>query len=538
MFWIGSGVSIGVVKGLDHVVESVMEFLRARSDPSDNSCRFSRALNDALNLAGISDAERGRIDLSTPFPSWPDANLLKRRLVDRYSQLLEIQVAEEEDDYLLWEAARVTETYAASGVEPDVEHLCVALLVMEGTAPNLVSANWDGFIEAAVQSLSGARQALTVCVRPEDLREAPGRARLFKFHGCAVLAAQSPAEYRKFLVARQSQINGWVSRGENAPIVNRLTGLTTENPTLMLGLSAQDTNIQAIFTRADSVMPWQWPGERPAFVFSVESLSEGHKSILKNVYRNAYQAGTRDAIHESARLRVYAKQLLVALVLSVTCEKLQTLAALVPTGMSPAELQLLQEGILKLRDQAAGSAGSDLREFVLQFVARSRLGLAVFRSGRAAVAGPRYAPLVPTPIQVIPTESIIHDSPVRQFAAFLGLLGRGVDNRFWRLECGLAAPNEPQLCWLISGTSRIRVIVVEGDSQALLLGSDGHLDSAEGRTVVVHGRARVPNASRSPRPALGRTGQTGVEEVSLDSLLREASSADELIQMFREEIAA
>jgi hypothetical protein len=538
-FWLGSGISFGRVEGLWHIVQRVLEFLRSRADASDASCRFARALRDALALAGASPEEQQRIDLAVPFAEWPDADALTKRLIANYSELLDLQIDGEQNDYLLWEAARVTDTYAADATEPDVEHLCVALLALEGAASHVVSANWDGLIEVAMQSLSGGRQALAVCVRPQDLRTAAAQAWLYKFHGCAVLAAQAPDEYRKCLVARASQISGWVQRNENAALVNHLKGLITQHPTLMLGLSAQDANIQELFAAAEAVMPWAWPGERPAFVFSDDALGAGHRKILKNVYRNAMDdVGTRDAVAASALLRAFAKPLLVALVLSVVCTKLQALIELGTTSLPASDRGLLKHGVQLLRDLVANEAGGNLRDFVSAVVKRSRVAVAVCRTGSCTGYGPRYAPVVAAPLHRLSSEAITYDSSVRQAAVLFGLIGHGIAQQHWSLKIESVDDTAPETFWLSTKTGELRVIVVEGGSEALRLHNDGLIDSDDAKTVVVHGRSMLAPMTRSPRSAPGRTGRIGLREVSMTELLGEASSTDELMQMFREGIAA
>ena len=53
--------------------------------------------------------------------------------------------------------------------EPDCEHLCIAILALEGVLGNAVSANWDGLIEAAVAQLAGhPDHVMRVVVLPEE----------------------------------------------------------------------------------------------------------------------------------------------------------------------------------------------------------------------------------------------------------------------------------------------------------------------------------------------------------------------------------
>ena len=334
--WLGSGISFGRVEGLRKLVPRVLDFLQQRVAAGDPACRFGRALEDALALAAITPAERALIDFDRTIAEWPGLEAIGHRLVSNYARFLEIAVDGEEDDYLLWEAVDVTQTYADPAIEPDTEHLCIAILVLEGLASEIASANWDGLIEKAAYQLALGRPAIVSCVHPDDLRQPDLQARLYKFHGCAVRAAAEKAKYRPLLVARQSQIHGWTARPENSPLLTRLIDIAVTRPTLMIGLSAQDANIQEIFAAAESRMHWPWPSNPPAYVFSEDQLGIDQRGLLKDVYRAAYTPATRDQIYESALIRAFAKSLLAALALHVLSAKLRTLIDLAPGGLPAA----------------------------------------------------------------------------------------------------------------------------------------------------------------------------------------------------------
>ena len=71
---------------------------------------------------------------------------------------------------------------------------------------------------------------------------------------------------------------------QNAALVNRLIDVIATKPTLMMGLSAQDANIQTIFAAAEARLAWPWPGDRPSYVFSEDRLGADQQSLLRNVY--------------------------------------------------------------------------------------------------------------------------------------------------------------------------------------------------------------------------------------------------------------
>ncbi|MPZ78634.1 MAG: SIR2 family protein, partial [Deltaproteobacteria bacterium] len=132
--WLGSGISFGRVDGLKKVVPRVVEFLRSQIAAGDPGCRFKKALEQAIELAQLSDDEKGRLNLARPFSHWPDADVICNRLVDKYSRLLDIQVDGEPDDYILWSGVNIVATFADPNIEPDVEHLCIGILILEGVS--------------------------------------------------------------------------------------------------------------------------------------------------------------------------------------------------------------------------------------------------------------------------------------------------------------------------------------------------------------------------------------------------------------------
>ena len=223
------------------------------------------------------------------------------------------------------------------------------------------SANWDGLIERAIDTVAPGSLAVIVCVLPGDLRQPVQQTILYKFHGCAVKARQDEATYRTWLIARLSQINRWANDAINAPIVNRLIDVATTKRTLMLGLSAQDGNIQNIFSAAQARMEWTWPIDPPAYVFCEDRLGFDQRSLLQNVYRAAYSAATREAIHDASLIRAYAKPLLSALALCVIFSKLERLLGSAPGLLQEADKAILAQGLKTLRN-LIGSA-LDPQEF-------------------------------------------------------------------------------------------------------------------------------------------------------------------------------
>jgi hypothetical protein len=535
-FWLGSGISFGQVDGLKEIIPRVIEFLRHQIDPTNPACSYKNALNRALGLATLSNDEKARVDLGTAFSTWPDQTAIVERLTNNYARLLDITVAGKTDDYLLWEGVGVQATYADPTIEPDVEHLSMAILVLEGVASSIATANWDGLVEKAVDELAGGAQKLVVNVRAEDLRKPSLAAQVIKFHGCAVLAVKDETTYRPFLVARASQINRWAAAPENKAIIGRLKDVAISKPTLMLGLSAQDSNIQAFFAAAEADLKWEWPGERPSFVFSGDQVGIDQESLLKNVYRKTYSADTRDEINEQSLIKAYANPLLLALALSVIADKMCVMISLVRGTLEPTSHSELQTGICALRDYLAEQGNGDRLNFVRQFVDHMSRTMTMFRDGSAGTPPRSYNPLTTTPLHQIADDNALPSTGLPEAAAFAGLLGIGLKNGSWTLQASDTADPASGILKIGTATADTKVLLAAHGRSALRLQQSGHIDHSED-AVLVYSAEKPPSMSRSPRSAPGRTGVLALREVSIYDLLQQSTTADELLQQFRSEAA-
>lgn len=194
-FWLGSGISRDRVPGLQELIVKVLVRLHGESTDTEG-CPYRSALRQALRLAKLRKEELERTDLAVAPSDWPDLEAVVDGLVSSYSDFLAIQVDGKEIDYLVWDLIDVRETFGTPA-DPDCEHLCIAILIMEGALRELVSANWDGLIEKAVEELTGeTKDHLKVVVLPVDLPGPDPDSVLLKVHGCAVLAAEDPEKYR------------------------------------------------------------------------------------------------------------------------------------------------------------------------------------------------------------------------------------------------------------------------------------------------------------------------------------------------------
>ena len=535
-FWLGSGISFGRVDGLKKIIPRLLEFLRARINPADPACRFNTALMQALNLASLSKEEWKNVDLATDFNLWADRVAIVGRLASNYARLLDIPVKDEEDDYLLWEGVGVPATFADPTVEPDVEHLCMGILLLEGSASSIATANWDGLVEKAVDELTGGVPKLLVCVRSEDLRQPALVGQIIKFHGCAVLATADQGTYRKFLVGRYSQINRWATPGENKAIVNRLLDMVVTKPTIMMGLSAQDSNIQAFFAEAEAVMPWPWPGDRPSFVFSGDQMGQDQVGLLKNVYRQNYTAANRDQINEQSLVRAYANPLLLALILSVIADKLKLMVDLVEGAIDGVARAALQQGIAVLRNRIASLGDTDRLGFVRAFVDHTSRITTMYRDGTAGAAPRRYNPLTSVPLHQIAADPNLASTGLPEVAVLAGMLGMGLADGTWTLAASDPADPTSGAVHLNTASGSTKLVLAAHGRSAIRLQQNGHVDDNED-AILVYSAEKPPPMTRSPRSSPGRTGVLGLREVSICDLLKNATSSADLMRQFRLEAA-
>lgn len=483
----------------------------------------------------LSPDEWGRINLANPVDHWPDLDTIAGRLVNNYARMLDVPVDEEEADYLLWEAVDVVHVYADPTKTPDVEHLCVAVLSLEGVASDIASANWDGLVERAVAELGGPAPVLRVCVLPEETRAPKLRTSLYKFHGCAVKAGADEAQYRALLVGRQSQIHEWTAN--TAVMVAKLIDLVSTKPTLTLGLSAQDANIQNVFAAARARMAWNWPSHPPAYMFSEDRLGIDQRGLLQNVYKESYTAANRQAMFDGALVRAYAKPLLCALVVYVLTSKLVALVNIAAPSLAPAERDKLAAGLVAARNAVADACIPEEASL------RSLLGnigraMNMFRTGAgpAAAAG-LYQPLTTVAVHQIPAESTIRGSGLGELAVGAGLLGMGLRSGAWTATADDVADPRASAVRLTSSIG-VAKIFFAANSQAVLRLKENAIVADNDEAVIIHSLEIPPTMPRSPLGAPGRTGRgMGLREVSITTLVATAPDADGLPQRFREKVA-
>lgn len=525
--WLGSGISLNRVVGVPAVIGRVIEYLRSRMDPADPACRHKVALDRVIER--LSMPERQRLHLDQPIGNWPeeDRRIVTCRLAEAYAEVLETPLDEEaEADFLLWQAVDVQDCF--TGDQPDAEHLCIVMLTLEGAFHDISSANWDYLLEAAERDLTGAvGNTIDVCILATDFQNAGARAKLLKYHGCAVRAVAEPGTYRDLLIARTPQIQQYRNNQAYQVMRTHLVSLVQERRTLMIGFSAQDSDVQEVFVDGAPASNWNWADNPKAFLFAEDMLKSGQRTVLSTAYGADYPAN-RNAIEGAARVRAYAKPLLTALLLSVLEQKAAAFAELgLPAAWAPAERAVVIEGLRHLRDEVAALADPDRHLlFVQTLIAALNLGLDLYHHG--SIDHGRYIPLSAGPVQHVGTIPMV--TGLRQASVALAMLGKGAANGDWSLACDPTAAIPVRLT---QDGRMVRLFFAANDDVANHMIQNGHVDLDSDDSLLLLSTSAKASVARSPASRYGRGSKAGLREVCMRSVITGAADAAEMMTSFK-----
>lgn len=541
--WVGSGISRRA-PSLGDLITRAIEFLRQKAVDPAETARYRPALTRALKLAGVEIADVEAV-LDVEFTQWPGYAAIRDVLWGKYSDLLDVRLPGESVDFLLWNAVDIREAFSHPA-PPASEHLSIAILVLEGAISEIVSANWDGFIEAAIEDLAGGTAGnLQVVVDPGNLRDAPGKARLLKFHGCIIHAAETPAIYRDFLVASKTQIINWPESPALAAMRGEVISAATNLKALMLGLSLQDGNLQSVFAKAKHANPWPWPcaPQAQAHVFCEDQIGDGQRQMLKTVYADAYNDHI-DEIEGSALFRAWGEQVLLALVLRLIADKLAALmrCRLEGNAMAVGADELIAS-LTQLRNAVAVGAVGDRTAFAKAAIAVWSRMVSLFRAGRLPIRSNAYELISGGPVGQLQHDHNARAAGFGELGIALALLQHGEANGLWRLT----GPSDGELVsgaltstatW--DGAQPRIVFFVRSAGVALDLKKQGAFSNDN--AIVIHAddawhqlQAGAMTARR-PKRAPGRTGSTGTLHVSVTQLLESEADVAGLRKRFISEV--
>jgi hypothetical protein len=545
--WVGSGISFGRAPDLGALVGRALEFLRVKAMDPETQAIFEPAFRAALaeSQTNVALAEPHFAD---PFMTWPEAvrTPIVTRLWTRYSHLLNIRIPNTDEDYILWDAVDVREAFA-NPPPPGCAHLSIAILVLEGALREIASANWDGFIEAAIVQLAGGLPGnLQVVVDPAHLRDHPAKARLIKFHGCIIHATDAEELYRKFLVGSATQINAWPHAQFYAAIRNEVVSLATNYRALMAGLSLQDGNLQAAFNVARQANPWPWPCHPQAHVFCEGEIGAGQRLMLQTVYAGSYNDAIEE-IEQSALIVAWGEQVLLALVFKVLADKFAALigAALAqnPLGNDSADLIA---SLVRLRDTIAARATGDRTAFLERAISVWSRLLSLFRTGRLPQGPGTYEVLTSGSVGGIGQDQNAQAACLGELGIALSLLQQGVDQGRWTL----AVPANDELAsGAVAGIGTWEGAdgrpIFFARSASVVIGLEKSGAFANDNAIVIHAdeawhemqEAIVGESPRNVSRSPGRTGHIETRHVSLARMITNETTAADLAARFVQELS-
>lgn len=546
--WVGSGIS-RQAPNLGKLIERAFDYLRQRANNPATGADFTPALEEALTLAEI-DPAGVRSRYGEPLAAWPEHDDIIDRLWDKYSRVLDIRVPGKDADFVLWDAIDIRAEFGHPA-PPAAEHLAIAVLILEGAVQQIASANWDGFIEAAVARLSGAVPGvMQVVVDPDQLRGPAAKAKLLKFHGCIIHATKEPLIFRQYLTGSYTQIMDWPETAAFAAMRNAIVGLATTHKTLVLGLSIQDNNLQTIFARAKAVHAWPWPcaPNAPAHIFCEDRIQLGQRDVLRLVYGDAYN-NDPVALHDATLLRAWGEQALIALVLKLLCEKLSRLMELGLTASGQQPMAAALGTALKalrndLADHAVVPTGERNRTaFANQAIERWSRMLSLFRRGALPDDKDAYEALSTSTPNLLAADQNAVAMGLGSLGVMLALLQIGRADGSWTLT---PASDDTVIAGAFTaqatraGAAARPLFLVKSAADAIALQSKGAF--ANDNAIVVHAddawHRMVGSgvSARRVRTAPGRTGRVGNTHVSIADLLSRSTDAAELQSAFVAEI--
>ncbi len=396
----------------------------------------------------------------------------------------------------------------------------------------LASANWDGLVERAVEVTNAGACAIDVCVRSEDLQECEFRAKLLKFHGCAVRAAQNSEIYRQYIVGRQVQIDTWRDDPRNQGVVQHLVTTIMENPTLMLGLSAQDFNIRGLFSQAQNQLAWNWPGERPACVFSNNEIGEDQRALLGNVFREHYSWQTRGEIQKNVLVRSYASQLLPALLLNGLARKFVRISLIQPVNIPEELREWLEAKIHGLRDTIAASCNEDTLNFVLTLMRQITKFNSLLNEGKLPEDSMKYEPITETSVRNIEDSQMMKNSGLPEAAVAAAIISDGSANDFWEIATTPENGVGTGMITLRQGDRSTPLYVVADSIAEHHLYESGHLQDTRD-AIVVHAKPVYDRLQRSPTRSFARASTSRIRRTSIRTMLEDVTNGEGLTERFR-----
>lgn len=458
VFWIGSGVSRDQAPPLEKLIRMVINYLQSKMQSEDDADTHFVALRQ---LTERYFADEYAEFLRNP-TGWRPSGEGLLSATNCYSDILATEVAGEADDYLLWDAIDIRETYGSPHIEPGPEHNLIAILIQERLLRAMVTTNWDGLIETAssTAAIGGDGNALAVQMTNESFQTERGYAELNKIHGCAVLARSDPAAYRQYLIARVADIAVWRSESIFSFVIARIESLLQARRSVFLGLSVQDHNLLALIASATTLQPWHWDKKNPTYVFATKELGQRQIDFLNIAYRNE-PPERRPEIRECSSLAMYSGPTLASFVVHSLRRKLEVgLDRAVDYNAVSDVMQSLMTGLESLESALLRRVGSKVETLVRILKQGVTPMLYRYFDPTASPVPDSYFPFFPGTVTECASSPQFKNLSLPEFTVTLCLVGLGRAHDLWEpilISDGSAAAG---IIVLRSKSSRRRVALV------------------------------------------------------------------------------
>lgn len=542
LLWIGSGISRNRFPALPALLEQLFATLHAAQDPANPDCPYLKTAKEVVH--NFSHVEG--LDLRQPPAAWPPASkeALFNELAGNYAEVLGQRVNTGGGPLdIPFDILHLDETYGAAAVVPDAEHRLLALLVAEGAVTQIVTTNWDSLTERAHQAL-GVGPTLQVIACTAELDGAGGAAIVFKVHGCAERTRAEPGKYKRHMVATHNQITRWSIEPFFEPFVERLRTLLRERPSLFVGISGQDFNLQSQCVAASCNGPAvPFPPSRVTFSGTV---GVPQRQILEAVYGENYGPNSQ-AIDTAAALPLYGKPLLGALYVLLVFEKLRVIletsdaqfASDEQRALARTELASLRASLC-LRFDALGNdeRWQALSREVPAFIARL---LELYRNQRLPPNGESYAQIHPLSPALMADDQNLTGTNLHWFCLALAAFS-AVAVGAWQLRIPTEADGSDGQLRISGPSGETSLFFTSQDvsAKALLQRVNAIVPGSGRKVLLVY---PVGNERKAPRRNPGRIlpgGFKSVEplEVWFQSFAFDFLTTADLITSLKQEISA
>src|SRR5262249_39249726 len=151
-----------------------------------------------------------------------------------------------------------------------------------------------------------------------DIVGSVGR-RLTKVHGCACRSV-SDSTKRNLMVATRSELQAWQTSHDRDPIKELVRNILRERPSLFVGISGQDWNIQVEVLTAFANLD-TYVSLLPTILFAQGSLTQAQRTVLRHMLGDSYTSNPT-VIEQKSTLGLYSKPFLGALYILTLRRKL------------------------------------------------------------------------------------------------------------------------------------------------------------------------------------------------------------------------